>query len=297
MNGKITKIKIKKFFTYDLLKVIGICVILCSVFALILSAVEKKATEGQRFTVLYGDDVIIGEEETDFCESLIGGENALSYDVLVFEPKQISSIDSSPEYYLKTYSDLCDDDVFISTESLAKAYVEGGRAQELESYIENAFEYLYDNGFYSANNVINEEAIVKSFADKYSKDARFKKSSDFEKGKQAEISRIKAIFENATVLKEVFKNNPQIFNEEYIEDGISGQIGKYLIDLGKLTGGSLNVSNSYKRRVENEETNEVTYTSNGVYLMLGNKYYKNGDMHYEGLTYLVNFLKTYSNLI
>ena len=299
MDKNLLKIRLKTFFTYDLLKVLAICFAFCVVFTFVYGVVEKKPTEGQRFAILYADYIILGDESYDLIAYLYNdeNENAFSYDILVIEPKQIVVGNNSAQYMMITYSDLCDDDIFMCTETLISTYVETGRAQDLDLYIENAFKYLYDNNFYSTNGVINEDAIIKNFINKYGSDSRFRESKYLELAKQKEVERIKNIFNNATLLKEVFKNNPQIFDDKHTTIESLDYTGRFAIDLGKLSGGEKHISNAFSRKVVNEETKEVSYTANGVYLLLGNKQNKNGDLHFEGLNYLVNMLKMYSNII
>ena len=126
MNKELFKTRLKTFFTYDLLKVAGICLGFCVVFTLAFYIAEKKATEGQRFTILYADDLIVGEEADNVIINAIDeeSENALSYDVLVIEPKQIEVGNESAMSLLNTYSELCDDDVFICTSTLLEHYVQ-----------------------------------------------------------------------------------------------------------------------------------------------------------------------------
>ncbi len=299
MDNQILKTRIKTFFTYDLLKVLAVSIAFCIIFTLVFGIVEKKPTEGQRFTILYADDVILGDESKDLINRLVDtkNESAFSYDILKIEPKQIMVGNQSPLYLMSTYSDLCDDDVFMCTNTLISDYVETSRAEDLDKYVEKAFTYLYDNNFYSKENVINEDVIIAKFLEKYGKDSRFKKSEELELAKLEEIKRIKNIFNNATILKEVFKNNPQIFDDKYNKITSLNYEGRFAIDLGKLSGGEKHVSNAFSREVVDEKTNEVSYTADGVYLLIGNKQHKNGDLHFEGLNYLVNMLKTYSNLI
>ena len=299
MNKELFRTRLKTFFTYDLLKVAGICLGFCAVFTLAFYIAEKKPTEGQRFAILYADDVVLGEEVDNVIINAIDeeSENAFSYDVLVIEPKQIEVGNESATSLLNTYSELGDDDVFICTDTLLEHYVQTTKAEDLDAYVDRAFKYLYDNGFYSTDGVINEDAIIKAFLNKYSKDSRFKKAEDLELGKQYEVKRIKAIYTNATILKRVFEENPDIFDDKQTTITSIDYTGRFAINLGKLTGGKKNVYNSFRRAVVNEDTKEVTYTADGVYLLIGNKQFKNNDLHYEGLAYIVSVLKTYSNLI
>lgn len=300
MDKGILKSKLKTFFTYDFLKVTAICLAFCAIFTLAFYIVEKKPTEGQRFAILYADDIVLGDEVELVIENAIDEslETSFSYDVLLIEPKQIMvGGNQTALSLLTTYSDLHDDDVFICTDSLLEHYVQGLRAQDLDVFVNNAFNYLYSNGFYSENGEINEDKIIKAFLQKYSKDNRFKKAEDLELGKTLEIKRIKTIYKNATILKKVFAENPQIFDTTQTEIKTTGYKGRFAIDLGKLSGGEKNVYNSFKRPILNEGAKDVTYTADGVYLMLGNKQQTNGDLHFEGLAYLVSFLRTYSNLI
>lgn len=300
MNQELLKTKLKTFFTYDLLKVAGICLAFCTIFTLAFYIVEKKPTEGQRFTILYADDIVLGEEAKIVIENAIDqeSENAFSYDVLLIEPKKIEvGTDSSAMSLLNTYSEVGDDDIFICTDTLLEHYVQTLKAEDLDSYVDRALNYLYDNGFYSKDGVIKEDAIIKTFLNKYSKDSRFKNAEDLEKGKLYEINRIKCIYNNASILKKVFAENSDIFDDTQTKIQTNGYEGRFAIDLGKLSGGEKKVFNSFKRAVVDEKSEEISYTSNGVYLLVGNKQSTNGDLHYEGLAYIVSVLKTYSNLI
>ena len=296
MENQSLKNKFKIFFTYDLWKIICLAVAVCFALVVIYNIVEKKPTEGQRFSVLYGDDIIVGEEVNDFLNSItdLEAENSFSYDVLAVESKTVQSNDGTSLSVMATYADVNDDDIFISSNTLMESYVSSHRAEGYTFYLERTFNYLYDNGFYNELGEINEDKIVKSFLEKYAKDSRFKKSEELEKGKNLEIKRIKTIYENASVLKSVMQTNPEIFIDVEVE---GETYYKYALDLGKLKGGKKNLENMFKRKVINQNSGEITYTIEGVYLLIGNNSSVNGDLHYESLTYIVQLLKTYSNLI
>ena len=297
MDNKITKTKLKTFFTYDFIKVVAVCVVLCLIFYFLYSFVEKKPTEGQRFTILYADDVVLGDESNSVLYTLNSGEddNSFSYDILMVQPNQFTIGSYSQTYLLNTYTEVGDDDIFICADSLVVEYIESYNAQDLDSYIIDAFNYLYDNGFYTTSGQINQDKIIDNFIKKYGKDSRFKTKENLEKGKQLEIERIERIYKNATILKSVFDSHPEIFYKN--EEGNLSKTGRYAINLGKLEGGEKNTVNSFYIQQTNEETNEVKKTSNGVYLLVGNNKNINGELHFESLEYIVCMLKTYSNLI
>ena len=120
-----------------------------------------------------------------------------------------------------------------------------------------------------------------------------------EKGKKLEVERIKAIWENANLLLGVYENHPEIFASQFnsFTWGEREIVGNFAIDLSKLTGSSNEISNAFKIAVTNEETYEVTYTVEGLYLFIGNNYDINGDLDYESLAYLRTIIEKYTNFV
>ena len=80
MDKGTLKNKLKTFFTYYFLKVTAICVVICLVFTFAYYIVEKKPTEGQRFAILYADDVVLGEEVDSIIINAIEGPHGFGYD-------------------------------------------------------------------------------------------------------------------------------------------------------------------------------------------------------------------------
>lgn len=302
MNNKITKRRIITFFTYDFLKVVAIAVIVCLVINIIFGVVSDKPSKGQILCILYSDDLIVGSDANKPLEKAKYNKDAnkgYSYELVDIDAKQLFAGDTSSFSMLNTYAQIGEDDFLITSDNLARGYLEAFYAEDFDLYIENALKYLYDNNFYDESGNFNQQAVESYFDVTYKKDKRFKTSKQIEEGKIQEIKRIKTIYNNATLLKSVFKDNPQIFAENYFEFTIQNITfnGRYAIDVSKLSGGEFKVENAFKRAVVNTENNEVTYTSEGIYLMLGDNEDVNGHLHYENLSYLVGFLEAFSNLI
>lgn len=302
MKRRVGQNQIKTFFTYDILKVIVISIIVCLILTIAFNAVEDKPSEGQRFSIIYDDDLDLGEESDIVLQNAIEGDkaNAFSYEVLALDRKSLVVADNStPEFTLKTYVEINDDDILYCSNVLAKYYLENAYAENYDAYIESALNYLYTNEFYSRDGVINEQKIIDNFLVQYKKDNRFKSKEEKENGKQLEIARIKAIYNNATTLKRVFESHPEIFSDEYTkyEWGETLVEGRFAIDLSKLTGGEYNLEKAVKREVKNEETGDISYVTSNIYLMVGNKFDVNGHLHYESLAYVVSVIKCYTNWI
>ena len=301
MKVKITKTKIQTFFTYDFWKVVAISVLVCFVLVICINCSEEKPTLGQEFTCLYSEDIILGEDSATvlYYAGYAGEPYAFSYDITNIKSRQIQAGDQGQESSLSTFVDLYEDDIFICTDSLASKYLESSYAQSFESYVNGAFEYLYSNNFYSRDGVINETAIVDNFVNNYKKDNRFKTEENINLGKELEIARIKTLYSNATILKNVIENHAYIFSDTLTKYEWAGNTftGKFAIELGKLKGGEYNVLNGFQRKVKNSETGEVSHTADGVYLFIGFNAEQNGHLHYESMAYIIALLKMYTNII
>jgi hypothetical protein len=244
----------------------------------------------------------MGEESSLVLEKSLEKDKkpSFSYDILSVDRKGLVVADNStPEFTLKTYVEIYDDDILYCSDVLAKYYLENAYAENYDWYIENALNYLYDNGFYSKSGVINEQKIIENFLVQYKKDNRFRTTEQIIVGKELEVNRIKSIYENAMTLKRIFTNHPEIFAKEYTEYewGETLVQGNFAIDLSKLTGGEYNLAKAVKRQIKNEETGEISYVTSNIYLMVGNNFDVNGHLHYESLAYIVNVFKCYTNWI
>ncbi len=300
MKNRAGKSQIKTFFTYDIIKVIAISAIVCLILTVLFNAVAQKPSEGQRFSIIYDNQLSLGDDYNLAIADAMDLDNdyGFSYDVLDFDVKKLTVADnSSPSYTLQTYVEIYDDDVLYCTDELASFYLINAYAQNFDTYIDGALNYLYDNGFYSQSGEINEQKIIDNFVSKFSKDNRFRKKDQLENGKQQEIKRIKALYYNAITLKRVIEAHPEMFSDKYSEYEWGENIvkGNFAIDLSKLTGGANSLEKAVKLKIDND--GEVSYTTENIYLMLGNNLDVNGHLHYEGLAYVISVLKCYTNWI
>lgn len=304
MDNKITKTRLKTFVSYDLIKVVAIALILCVGAMVLFNGVAEKPTTAQSFYVLCDPDVIIGDEggmipiDTARKGAKSGG---FSYDILEVSTTNIDSVAYNPSYMLKTAAEVGDDDIFITGEKLGKEYLNGYFATDIVGLVKDAKQYCTDNNFYSKSGTINEENIRQNFLYVRKKDNRFRSSKQKEEGVALEIQRIKTIWENATLLERVFSEHSEIFSDKFTSFSWGGQehTGSFAIDLSKIKGGKDGsvIENAFKFGTTNLETGEVTYTTNGLYLFVGNNEDINGDLNYESLAYIRTILEKYSDFI
>ena len=305
MDNKITKTRLKTFFTYDLIKVLAIMLVLCVACTIVFNAISEKPTSAQTFYVLCDPEIVIGEEGDmlPIETARKGVENGgFSYDILEVSTKSVQVAGAyNASYMLNTSVELGDDDIFITGKTLGKEYMEKYAAADIVGLVKNAKKYCIDQGFYTESGEINEEKIKEYFVKTRTKYNRFKFGRNQEQGKALEIKRIKTIWENASVLEKVFNEHSEIFPSEFTSFTWGERVitGNFAIDLSALKGGDSknDLTNAFKFALYNEETGEVTYTSNGLYLMVGSNQEFNGDLDYESLAYIRTIIEKYSNFI
>ncbi len=300
MDNRITKSRLATFITYDFIKVIAVMLALCVVLLVVFNAVSDKPTSAQSFYVLCDNEVIIGEDGDmlPIDTARKGAKNGgFSYDILQVTTKPIETGAYTASYMLKTSAELGDDDIFITQEKLGREYLNGYFATDIVGFVDKAFQYCTDNDFFSKSGTINEENIKQYFLKTRKNDNRFR-FTDKSEGIALEIQRIKTIWENATVLQKVFTEHSEIFSDKFTSFTWGGReiTGSFAIDLSKLTGGDV-LSNAFKLAVVNEDSGEISYTSDGLYLFLGNNQDVNGDLDYESLAYIRTIIEKYSNFI
>lgn len=308
MDNKITKSRLKTFFTYDLFKVVAIAVALCLVFNFIFNLFTTRPNAGQSLNIIYGDDLDVSEKGALlFLEPF--DEKATyrySYETLEVADKYLQAGNSTSQNMIKTWHEAGDDDLFICTDSLTDNenpnsslyyyYVSQLYAEDLTKYVAKAIEFVESNEFY-VNGVLNEQKIIEYFNEKNFKDNRFKTKEQKQQGRNLEIERITTIYNSAKTLQKVFNEHPEILKEETFEwYGIS-TTGKYALRLKGLTGSAENVALNDFKGVKLEDVNGVNTFTGEVYLMVGAHAEVNGDNHYESLVYLVSMIKKYSNFI
>lgn len=306
MDNKITKARLKNFFTYDFLKVLAIAaalsifmVVLCNLFAV-------KPTGGQRLLILYGDDIEVEEGGANlFVQPFMqDAEYKYSYEVLEAADKYLNKGEQTSQYMLKTWHDVGDDDIFICTDSLTNAdrpdsslyryYVTQQFAQDLKVFVNNALDYT--KPFFDENGNPNITAIKEHFDLTRGKDNRFRTKSQKEEGLIAETERLKSIYDNANILKDVFEKHPEILKYDEYDFGSFHKTGHFAIRLRALTGAQNRAIDDFKGKELTEVNGNKVFVGE-VYLMIGFHEEINGDNHFETLTYLVTFIKKYSNFI
>ncbi len=304
MDNKITKTRLKTFLSYDLIKVIAVALILCVSCLIVFNWVAEKPSQAQTFYVLCDVNVMVGEDgHLLSIDTAKKGANkgGFSYDILEVSTKNIEAGAYNPSYMLKTSVELGDDDIFIAGETLGKEYLESYSATDIVGVVDRAKKYCLDNGFCDQNGNVNEEAIKQNFLKTRVKDNRFRSAKSKEEGVALEVQRIKTIWENATILGEVFEEHSEIFSDKFTSFTWGGREikGSFAIDLSKLKGGDSNyaLANAFKLAVQNTETGDITYTTDGLYLFVGYNEDVNGDLDYECLAYIRTMIERYSNLI
>ena len=141
--------------------------------------------------------------------------------------------------------------------------------------------------------------IKNNFLNVRKKDNRFRTAKSKEQGVSLEIQRIKTIWENANLLERVFSEHSEIFSDKFTAFTWADKeiTGSFAIDLSKLTGGEKVLSNAFKLTVQNEETGDISYTTDGLYLFVGKNEDVNGDLDFESLAYIRTIIEKYSNFI
>lgn len=303
MDNKITRKRLEVFITYDLFKVVILAVILCVVLSLVFNFVGKRPTEGQRFCVLYSDDINVQEEGSNlaYVPRSVETENlGYSYEVLDLKSQSLTLAYNYTNQKLNFHVEINEDDVFICGDETAKFYVESGYAEDILSYLNNAFKFLEDNGIYTnivkssgtVNATYNEQAVEAYYKKVHKrKDARLRYYS-LESLLEAEKLRMRAIYDNASMLYKLLTDHPELLvtNYEFLETS-----GNYALDLSKLTG-KRSIENAFTVIKKNED-GTVDYTTDGLRLLIGNNSVDNGDNHYESLVYILTLVKTYSDFL
>ncbi len=302
MDSKITKTRLKTFFFYDFIKVVAVAVVLCFSALVIFNWVGEKPTQAQIFYVMCDPDVIIGSEGVLIPAETAqkGCENGgFSYDILEVSTSNLNVGSYSASYMLRTSIELGDDDIFITQEELGKEYLEKYAATDIVEFVKMAKQYCIDNNFYTIDGTINESAIRNYFLNVHKKDNRFRSNKNKEKGVALEIQRIKAIWDNANLLEKVFDEHSEIFSDKLSSFTWGDHVitGKFAIELSKLTGGSSVLANAFTRAITSEGSDEITYTTEGLYLLVANNQDINGDLDYESLAYIRTIFEKYSNFI
>ena len=310
MVNKITKDRLKNFVWYNSIKIIVLTVIFSVVLGLLFNFLEKQPTDGQDFRIMIDSEITLGSDIDEIFSDLFTNDElngGFSYEILKGETVIVRDSDENPKDYLinQIYVPLAYDDITVFYENLNNEagengyayYVDKNNAIDILVYIDNALKYLYDNGFCDENGVFNEQRVYEYFVSTRGSDARFKTSEQIEKGKADELLRLKAIYNNATSLKECFANHLDLLDyREYTFSGVEFK-GYYGLKVSKLVGNSENdIKNLFLVKTEDENGNWVD-TLDGIYISVGENSKENGDLYYDNLAVLYTLIKRYTNYL
>lgn len=325
MDNKINGRRLKTFFTYDVIKTIAVSLIVCVLLTLIFNALGKKATDGQSFKILVGDDIISGEDENKAYNTAISSGAlgyGFSYEILTGGITNLSAKGNyGAAYMLNTFHEIGDDDVFIASETLAASYVKSGWAIKIKSldgsygedtYVGLAYKYLKSNGFYEDEtadyNDVNEQKVRENFIKTRGKDSRFNNAEKKESGVKKETERIKGLKKNIDAFKNLIETCPDLLasSEELTEYKVSEKVvfkGCYLMNLGALGDSFINAFKVAVKKTGEEggtqssggssKSGETEYTKDGIYLAIGNYAKKSGDLFFETAAYVLSLVKEF----
>lgn len=314
MDNKITIKRLKNFITYDLIRTIATTLAICVVIILIINFISPKPTSGQEFTLLVDDQIVMGSYSQTLLDDIMAkndDEYGFSYDILRTKTTQIVPGEYGSYYMLDTYSQVNYDDIFVC----ADMYVEDKETKEkvptlYDSFIYNLYAYniveYYEDALKFAlpffdGDQINQTKVKNYFASERGRDARFRKDSEYYKGLEKEISRIKAIKNNATKLKYLCENFDILYKNESVTAKNNKLLqGYFAIDVNKLAPyqrANMPISNVFARDVYDDKGFVVGSTTENVLIMVGANFDVNGDLFYEGLAFINYFIKTYTTLL
>lgn len=304
MVNKITGKRLKNLIAYDGVKIAVLSVIVCLIVILIFNAFAKKPSNGQDFRLIVDEDILVGDDMGGIFDNLFDGgvENGgFSYETLQGQLVYLRSNDESPKNYVLSsiYTELNHDDVCVLTEEIYVEYVSFHNAVKIDVYVDSAKQFLIDNGLCNIDGVFNEDNVNAYFEKTRGKDSRFKTTAQKKEGKANELKRLKAIWNNATALQNCFALHPELLDEREYTYGNFTTKGYFAIKVGALNGNEQagnSVENLFKRSYEDKSGNKG-YTTDGIYIALGNNPDADGDLFYEKLAFLYTLIKTYSTYI
>lgn len=325
MDNKITKRRLLNMLAYDWLKIIIMIVAIVFVWVLAFTMGAPRASIGQNFGVFY-----YGEFAYTMPSAVVQHEakkaGVFSYDVLDFNSRDIDL-----NYYgtiMSAVSATYEGDVMITVDSADK--IEGGSSEfrtfidgygntvyDYDSLIEDAKNYCLTNNFVildgDGNYSLSEENITKYFAKRMQKDPRFRKtdSDRYAQGIVDEIARIKNVWNNAIMLEDCLKNHPELrynykrFTQaikndpDHYSDEIYHQVEEltYGLNLGALTGGSVEISTEYSKPIYDEKGELVSSSANGIVVCVFDYQKHQPDLQYESLGFVNFLIARYSNFL
>lgn len=304
MVNKLTKRKLKLFVAYDLWKVVVVSVLVCVILLLAFNFVAKKPKDGQDFKILIDKSVLMGDDIDVLFENLFTNETeegGFSYEMLKGETLFINGTDENPDEYLLrgVYCDLFYDDVVILQKPLYEFYVEDCfMATDINEYIKEAINFVKVNA-YDESGAFSEQKVYDYFDRTRKGDTRFRTREEKVQGRIDEVKRFKGILHTATALQNCFSANRELLDEERtISFYGQEKKGVYGLKLGGLVGREgADITKLFALKKTYEETGEIYYTADGLYLAIGSNKEQNGDLYYEMLSVMYTLIDTYTTLL
>lgn len=298
MRLKITKKRLIAFFTYDLIKTLVATVAVCFALVLVFNAIAVKPSDGQEFTMLIDVSLTPGEDVNSITGELMSDdEDGFSYEILTSQAIEIQPNGYTEEYMLNNvYVELGQDDVLVLGKTLMESYVARLNALDLLEVNNDVKNFLISNNLCNDQGVFNRDNVRNYFLTTRKGDPRFKTEEDKAIGVECELKRLEKLWQNADYLQRTFTAHPELLVEKEISyAGITKNV-KVALDFSKVLGkGNNHPENFFTCAVK--EGDNTTYTTSGVYILLGNTIEKSGDLRYESLAFLVKLLKTYTDYV
>ncbi|MBE5754107.1 MAG: hypothetical protein E7340_02065 [Clostridiales bacterium] len=211
MDNKITKKRLSDFLSYEWIKLIIVCVVAVLLWEMVYTVTAVKPTVGQKFKY-YFDTSVYGNSTQ--LNALIEDEDALSYDVLMFNSEQLSTDFNA----LPTRLTVQEGDILITDcRANVSAEYEKGPFVRAKFVIDNYYAYCYEDLLKDAQNYLlvnflkdgltaenafsafNEdyldiEKISKVFRERMAKDNRFRTESQKAEGVFLEKERVTRLY-------------------------------------------------------------------------------------------------------
>lgn len=211
MDNRITKKRLSDFLSYEWIKLIIVCVVAVLLWEMVYTVTAVKPTVGQKFkyyfdTSVYGNNIQL--------DALIEDEDALSYDVLMFNSEQLSTdFNTLPTRLTAQEGDVmitdCRENVSAKYEKgpfvRAKFVIDNYYAYCYEDLLKDAQNYLLvnfmndgltaENAFSAFNeDYLNLEKISTVFRARMAKDNRFRTESQKTEGVFLEKERVTRLY-------------------------------------------------------------------------------------------------------
>ena len=328
MDNKFTKKRIANTLSYDWTKMIALILGIVLFWTLAYTIGAPRASTGQVFCFnYYTGDASFSYKYTaeEWCNEFLT-KKVFSYDVLDYSTRIMSS-----DYFgelMMTSTSVGEGDVMITVDSQEKVennssefrqvidgygdvfYDYDSLIKDAKSYCIGINSFVQDNG--DGTYSLNEAKIEEYFSLRMVKDPRYrdKQSERFALGVQSEIQRIKAVWNNAVMLEECLLNHPEI-RYNYVRytqailanpENYEGEEYKslpeltYGINLGKLTGGEVRITDEfYKPLKEGEELSALS--ADGIVLLTYNFKSEQPHLQFETLSVVNYFISRYSNFL